>query len=90
MQKLKKNKEFIIGVALYGNSPQKDNIHLQEVFEAYNSIDSTVEVLAECATCNQPYKNSFKIILAYCESQNWFENDTTSTSKTTANKTKRV
>lgn len=87
MQNLIKNKEFIIGVALYGNSPQKDNIHLKEVFEAYNSIDNTVETLAECSTCNEPYKNAFKIILAYCESKNWFQNDT---SNNTINKTKRV
>ena len=70
---LKKNKDFIIGVALYGNSPQKDNTHLLEVFAEYNTIDPTVEVLAECATCLKPYENAFKIILAYCESKNWFE-----------------
>ena len=90
MQNLIKNKDFIIGVALLGNSPQNDNIYLKEVFESYNSIDSTVEVLAECSTCQKPYEKPFKIILAYCESKNWFENDTTSNSKNTTNKTKRV
>lgn len=70
---LQKNKDFITAVALHGISPQKDNIHLLEIFKAYQEIDSTVEVIAECSTCQRPYENAFKIILAYCESQNWFD-----------------
>lgn len=75
MINLIKNKDFIKGVALYGNSPQNDNTHLMEVFEAYRSIDDTVEAIAECATCQRPYENAFKIILAYCELNKWFEVD---------------
>lgn len=70
---LKKHKDFIIGVAKLGNSPSKGNLTVAEIFEAYKEIDSTTEVLADCATCDNIYRNSFKIILAYCEKENWFE-----------------
>lgn len=68
-----KNKEFIEGVALHGNSPQADNSTALSIITAYNDIDSTVEVLHGCASCNNIFLNSFKIILAYCQSVNWFQ-----------------
>ena len=60
-----KHKEFIYAVAMDLISPNKSNDIVKEVLEAYNSIDATAEVLSECATCTNIYKDTFKIILAY-------------------------
>lgn len=62
---LLKHKDFIYAVAHDLISPNKSNDIVKEVLEAYNSIDSTAEVLSECATCTNIYKDTFKIILAY-------------------------
>lgn len=62
--------DFIKGVALYSTNPQKGNDNVMAVLNAYNTIDPTVQVLSECATCNEIYKDSFKIILAYLENEN--------------------
>ena len=60
-----KNKDFIYAVAMDLISPNKSNDIVKEVLEAFNSIDETAEVLSECATCTNIYKDTFKIILAY-------------------------
>lgn len=60
-----KHKDFIYAVAMDLISPNKSNDIVKEVLEAYNSIDATAEVLSECATCTNIYKDTFKIILAY-------------------------
>lgn len=60
-----KHKDFIYAVAFDLISPNKSNDIVKEVLEAYNSIDATAEVLSECATCQNIYKDTFKIILAY-------------------------
>ena len=72
MDTLIKHKDFIKGVALHGLNPQVGNDNVLEVLEAYKTIDSTADVLVECATCNNIYAGTFKLIYAYCESVNWF------------------
>ena len=72
MESLIKNKDFIKAVALHGLSPQAGNDIVSEVLEAYREIDPTAEVLVECATCNNIYTGTFRIVYAYCESVNWF------------------
>ena len=62
---LLKHKDFIYAVAHDLISPNKSNDIVKEVLAAYNSIDATAEVLSECATCQNIYKDTFKIILAY-------------------------
>jgi hypothetical protein len=62
---LLKHKDFIYAVAMDLISPNKSNDIVKEILEAYNSIDATAEVLSECATCTNIYKDTFKIILAY-------------------------
>ena len=62
---LLKHKDFIYAVAMDLISPNKSNDIVKEVLESYNSIDETAEVLSECATCTNIYKDTFKIILAY-------------------------
>ena len=69
---LLKHKDFIWAVARDLINPSKGNDKVDEVLKAYHEIDNTVEILAECSTCTNIYKDSFKIILAYCESVNWF------------------
>lgn len=70
---LLKHKDFIEQVAKGNLAPQLKNDIVTEIINAYSNIDNTIEVLAECATCQYIYQNSFKIILAYCQSVNWFE-----------------
>ena len=60
-----KHKDFIYAVAHDLISPNKSNDIVKEVLAAYNSIDATAEVLSECATCQNIYKDTFKVILAY-------------------------
>ena len=62
---LLKHKDFIYAVAMDLISPNKSNDNVKEILEAYNSIDATAEVLSECATCQNIYKDTFKVILAY-------------------------
>lgn len=69
---LLKHKDFIWAVSRDLINPAKGNDKVDEVLKAYHEIDNTVEILAECSTCTNIYKDSFKIILAYCESVNWF------------------
>ena len=62
---LLKHKDFIYAVAHDLISPNKSNDIVNEVLAAYNSIDATAEVLSECATCQNIYKDTFKVILSY-------------------------
>lgn len=74
MDILIQNKDFITGVALLGLSPQRDNTTVKAILEAYkeSAKDDTLEAQHGCATCARPFENSFKVILAYCESKDWF------------------
>lgn len=66
-------KDFITMVARDLISPNPSNDNVKEILAAFHEIDTTVEVLAGCSTCQNIYKDSFKIILAYCNGANWFE-----------------
>jgi len=72
-QILVKHKDFIKMVATDNINPSRGNDYVMEILAAFNEIDTTVESVAECATCQHIYTTPFKIILAYCESKNWFE-----------------
>jgi hypothetical protein len=72
---LVKHKDFITSVALLGASPQRGNDIVTEILNAYHLIDETIIDQSECATCDNIYRNSFKVILAYCESINWFQEE---------------
>jgi hypothetical protein len=82
MTTLEAHKGFIEQVAKGNISPQKGNDVVMLLLEEYHKIDTTVEVLSECATCNNIYQDSFKIILAY------LNNDTKSKVSTTAKSNK--
>jgi hypothetical protein len=66
------NKDYIYAVARLGLSPDKSSSIVQSILEAYKNIDSTIFDMAICNTCLRAYENSFKTILAYCDSVNWF------------------
>jgi uncharacterized membrane-anchored protein len=70
---LLKHKDFITMVAKDLINPAKGNDNIVEILSSYNEIDTTVEMLTECSTCQNIYTTPFKIILAYCESNSWFE-----------------
>ncbi len=71
---LLKHKDFIWATSRDLIAPTKGHDKVNEVLTAYHKIDETVAVLSECSTCQNIYKDSFKIILAYCESEAWFNN----------------
>lgn len=71
-QTLLDNKDFIFAVARLGLSPDKSSVIVDAILNAYKNIDSTIYDMAVCNTCPRAYENSFKTILAYCESVNWF------------------
>lgn len=45
--------------------PDESQQAVKDVLEAYSKIDSTAEVLVGCSTCENKFKDTFKIILAY-------------------------
>jgi hypothetical protein len=70
------NKDFIYAVARLGLSPDKSSSVVQSILNAYKEIDITIFDMAICNTCPRAYENSFKTILAYCDSENWFTKET--------------
>lgn len=69
---LVKHKDFIFAVSRDLIAPNPSNDKVNEVLTSYREIDETAEILAECSTCTNIYKDSFKLIYAYCENVNWF------------------
>lgn len=65
METLLKHKGFIEMVARDLIRPDESQQVVKDVLEAYSKIDSTAEVLVGCSTCENKFKDTFKIILAY-------------------------
>lgn len=65
METLLKHKGFIEMVARDIIRPDESQQVVKEVLEAYSKIDSTAEILVGCSTCENKFKDTFKIILAY-------------------------
>ena len=65
METLLKHKGFIEMVARDIIRPDESQQVVKDVLEAYSKIDSTAEVLVGCSTCENKFKDTFKIILAY-------------------------
>ena len=65
METLLKHKGFIEMVARDIIRPDESQQVVKEVLEAYSKIDNTAEVLVGCSTCENKFKDTFKIILAY-------------------------
>ena len=64
---LLKHYDFIWAVSRDLIRPDSSNIKVKEILKAYHEIDTTVDVLVECSTCVNIYKDAFKLILAYVE-----------------------
>lgn len=64
---LLKHYDFIWAVSKDLIRPDSSNIYVQEILKAYHEIDTTVDVLVECSTCVNVYKDAFKLILAYID-----------------------
>jgi trimethylamine:corrinoid methyltransferase-like protein len=65
METLLKHKGFIEMVARDIIRPDESQQVVKEVLEAYSKIDNTAEILVGCSTCENKFKDTFKIILAY-------------------------
>jgi len=65
METLLKHKGFIEMVAMDLIRPDESQQVVKEVLEAYSKIDNTAEILVGCSTCENKFKDTFKIILAY-------------------------
>jgi trimethylamine:corrinoid methyltransferase-like protein len=65
METLLKHKDFIEMVARDLIRPDESQQAVKEVLAAYSKIDKTAEVLVGCSTCENKFKDTFKIILAY-------------------------
>jgi hypothetical protein len=70
---LLKHRDFIWAVSKDLINPNPSNNHLLEVLHAFRQIDDTIDVMAGCSTCTNIYKDTCKLIHAYCQDQNWFE-----------------
>jgi hypothetical protein len=64
---LLKHYDFIWAVSRDLIRPDSSNIKVKEILKAYHEIDTTVDVLVECSTCVNVYKDAFKLILAYID-----------------------
>ena len=69
METLLKHKGFIEMVARDLIRPDESQDIVKEILAAYSKIDSTAEVLVGCSTCENKFKDTFKIILAYLNSE---------------------
>ena len=65
METLLKHKGFIEMVARDLIRPDESQQVVKDVLAAYHKIDKTAEVLVGCSTCENKFKDTFKIILAY-------------------------
>ena len=65
METLLKHKGFIEMVARDFIRPDESQQAVKDVLSAYSKIDSTAEILVGCSTCENKFKDTFKIILAY-------------------------
>ena len=65
METLVKHKGFIEMVARDLIRPDESQQVVKEILEAYSKIDDTAEILVGCSTCENKFKDTFKIILAY-------------------------
>lgn len=65
METLLKHKGFIEMVARDIIRPDESQQVVKEVLEAYSKIDNTAEILVGCSTCENKFKDTFKIILAH-------------------------
>jgi trimethylamine:corrinoid methyltransferase-like protein len=65
METLLKHKGFIEMVARDIIRPDESQQIVKDVLEAYSKIDSSAEILVGCSTCENKFKDTFKIILAY-------------------------
>jgi trimethylamine:corrinoid methyltransferase-like protein len=70
MEILLKHKDFIEMVARDLIRPDESQQVVKEVLAAYSKIDNTAEVLVGCSTCDNKFKDTFKIILAYINKDN--------------------
>jgi len=68
METLLKHKGFIEMVARDLIRPDESQQVVKESLEAYSKIDDTAEMLVGCSTCENKFKDTFKIILAYINS----------------------
>jgi glycyl-tRNA synthetase (class II) len=64
---LLKHYDFIWAVSKDLIRPDSSNVNVKEILKAYHEIDTTVDVLVECSTCVNIYKDAFKLILAYID-----------------------
>jgi glycyl-tRNA synthetase (class II) len=64
---LLKHYDFIWAVSRDLIRPDSSNIKVKEILKAYHEIDTTVDVLVECSTCVNVYKDAFKLILDYID-----------------------
>jgi len=67
---LLKHKDFIYAVAHDLIRPDSSNDNVKEILATYNTIDATTDVLVECSTCINIYKDAFSLILAYINKPN--------------------
>lgn len=71
------HKDFIYAVAKDLIRPDNSNDKVKAVLSAIKDIPelNTAEILIECATCTNIYKNSFSLILAYINAGTTITND---------------
>jgi trimethylamine:corrinoid methyltransferase-like protein len=69
METLLKHKGFIEMVSRDLIRPDESQQVVKEILAAYSKIDDTAEILVGCSTCENKFKDTFKIILAYINSQ---------------------
>lgn len=69
-----KHKDFITAIATLGHLPQKDNIHLKEIIDAWQSelkgIKSKV-VYSECGSCGGGWIAQVKDFYVYAKKNEW-------------------
>jgi pyruvate-formate lyase-activating enzyme len=69
-----KHKDFITAIATLGHLPQKDNIYLKELIDAWQTELKTIKskvVYAECGSCGGGWIAQVKDFYVYAKKNEW-------------------
>lgn len=69
-----KHKDFITAIATLGHLPQKDNVHLKEIVEAWQIELKTIKskvVYSDCGSCGGGWIPQVKDFYVYAKRNEW-------------------
>ncbi len=69
-----KHIDFVRAVAIYGSAPQRDNVILKEVVDAWKQLLIDLKskvVVGDCGSCNGGWISAVKDFYVYAKKEGW-------------------